>query len=296
MMVLRILKGILLALPRSLDTPLHLPPTTISSLNNHSLNLPHAIPLSVPHHQLNGKECRNEIELLPVVVNSKECRNKIELQCGTATLCFSGPSLYLAALLLTSIYRTTLPLNLYTPLYTFLHSQVNGKEFRNEIELLSAVRHRNLGWRVVLRGECFWCLCNLVLMRGFCMEAGEQLLVYEFIEKANLEDILRGKSDMHLTGQQRLDIACGAARGFAELHHQIKPPIIHRDVKTANILITAAREAKVADFGISKAMMEGEQLDMQVKGTMGYPDPECYMSDLLTERSDVTFESTQKSP
>ncbi|CAI7858148.1 unnamed protein product, partial [Closterium sp. NIES-53] len=126
--------------------------------------------------------------------------------------------------------------------------QVNGKEFRNEIELLSAVRHR-----------------NLVLLRGFCVEAGEQLLVYEFIEKGTLEDILRGKSELHLTWKQRLDIACGAARGFAYLHHQIKPPIIHRDVKTANILITASGEAKVADFGISKAVMEGEQLDTQVK-------------------------------
>ncbi|CAI7875133.1 unnamed protein product, partial [Closterium sp. NIES-54] len=148
--------------------------------------------------------------------------------------------------------------------------QVNGKEFRNEIELLSAVRHR-----------------NLVLLRGFCVEAGEQLLVYEFIEKGTLEDILRGKSELHLTWKQRLDIACGAARGFAYLHHQIKPPIIHRDVKTANILITASGEAKVADFGISKAVMEGEQLDTQVKGTVGYLDPEYYMSDLLTEKSDV---------
>ncbi|CAI5472439.1 unnamed protein product [Closterium sp. Yama58-4] len=148
--------------------------------------------------------------------------------------------------------------------------QVNGKEFRNEIELLSAVRHR-----------------NLVLLKGFCVEAGEQLLVYEFIEKGTLEDILRGKSGIHLTWQQRLDMACGAARGFAYLHHQIKPPIIHRDVKTANILITAAGEAKVADFGISKAVMEGEQMDTQVKGTVGYLDPEYYMSDLLTEKSDV---------
>ncbi|CAI5510529.1 unnamed protein product [Closterium sp. Naga37s-1] len=145
--------------------------------------------------------------------------------------------------------------------------QVNGKEFRNEIELLSAVRHR-----------------NLVLLRGFCVEAGEQLLVYEFIEKGTLEDILRGKSDLHLMWQQRLDIACGAARGFAYLHHQIKPPIIHRDVKTANILVTAAGEAKVADFGISKAVMEGEQLDTQVKGTVAVQEH--------TERVESTSFST----
>ncbi|GJP43819.1 hypothetical protein CLOM_g3231 [Closterium sp. NIES-68] len=149
--------------------------------------------------------------------------------------------------------------------------QVNGKEFRNEIELLSAVRHR-----------------NLVLLRGFCVEQGEQLLVYEFIERGTLEDMLRGKSGAPLSWQQRLDIACGAARGFAYLHHQIKPPIIHRDVKTANILITGSGEAKVADFGISKAVLEeGVRLDTQIKGTVGYLDPEYYLSDLLTEKSDV---------
>ncbi|CAI7878400.1 unnamed protein product, partial [Closterium sp. NIES-54] len=149
-----------------------------------------------------------------------------------------------------------------------------GTEFRNEIQLLSAVRHR-----------------NLVALKGFCVEAGEQLLVYEFIERGTLEDMLRADSKHQLTWRQRVNIACGAANGFAYLHHQIKPPIIHRDVKTANILITADLEAKVSDFGISKAVPEeaegGGKLETQVKGTVGYLDPQYFQCDLLTEKSDV---------
>ncbi|CAI5473799.1 unnamed protein product [Closterium sp. Yama58-4] len=147
------------------------------------------------------------------------------------------------------------------------HVKLCGTEFRNEIQLLSAVRHR-----------------NLVALKGFCVEAGEQLLVYEFIERGTLEDMLRADSKHQLTWRQRVNIACGAASGFAYLHHQIKPPIIHRDVKTANILITADLEAKVADFGISKAVPEeaegGGRLETQVKGTV-------FQSDLLTKKSDV---------
>ncbi|CAI5504214.1 unnamed protein product [Closterium sp. Naga37s-1] len=154
------------------------------------------------------------------------------------------------------------------------HVKLCGTEFRNEIQLLSAVRHR-----------------NLVALKGFCVEAGEQLLVYEFIERGTLEDMLRADSKHQLTWRQRVKIACGAASGFAYLHHQIKPPIIHRDVKTANILITADLEAKVADFGISKAVPEeaegGGRLETQVKGTVGYLDPQYFQSDLLTEKSDV---------
>ncbi|CAI5530660.1 unnamed protein product, partial [Closterium sp. Naga37s-1] len=154
------------------------------------------------------------------------------------------------------------------------HVKLGGTEFRNEIQLLSAVRHR-----------------NLVALKGFCVEAGEQLLVYEFIERGTLEDMLRADSKHQLTWRQRVNIACGAANGFAYLHHQIKPPIIHRDVKTANILITADLEAKVADFGISKAVPEeaegGGRLETQVKGTVGYLDPQYFQCDLLTEKSDV---------
>lgn len=150
--------------------------------------------------------------------------------------------------------------------------QQGGLEFRNEMELLSGVRHR-----------------NLVELRGFCVEGGEQLLVYEFIEKGTLEDLLRGNPPPSpLTWRQRIEIACGAACGFAYLHHQIKPPIIHRDVKTANILITGSFEAKVADFGISKAKPEdGGKMETEVKGTVGYLDPEYFLTDLLTEKSDV---------
>ncbi|CAI5951224.1 unnamed protein product, partial [Closterium sp. NIES-65] len=97
------------------------------------------------------------------------------------------------------------------------------------------------------------------------------VLVYEFIERGTLEDMLRANSKHQLTWRQRVNIACGAASGFAYLHHQIKPPIIHRDVKTANILITADLEAKVADFGISKSKR------MHASLTPSHPPPPTFL-------------------
>ncbi|CAI5951220.1 unnamed protein product [Closterium sp. NIES-65] len=183
------------------------------------------------------------------------------------------------------------------------HVKLGGTEFRNEIQLLSAVRHR-----------------NLVALKGFCVEAGEQLLVYEFIERGTLEDMLRADSKHQLTWRQRVNIAYGAANGFAYLHHQIKPPIIHRDVKTANILITAGLEtanilitadletanilitagleAKVSDFGISKAVpeeAEGGKLETQVKGTVKRGGKGVTFEAPQEERGKgVTFEAPQE--
>eukprot|EP00897_Mesotaenium_endlicherianum_P010867 jgi/Mesen1/9809/ME000007S09873 len=156
-------------------------------------------------------------------------------------------------------------------------SQQGAREFRNEVELLSGVCHK-----------------HLVALLGFCSEASEQLLVYEFVPQGNLFEQLHGKvkGAAPLSWRQRVNIALGAARGLAYLHSSIRPPIIHRDVKASNILITERREAKVADFGLSKLGQEecddpAEAVPNRVMGTLGYLDPEYFMSDRLTEKSDV---------
>jgi len=115
------------------------------------------------------------------------------------------------------------------------------------------------------------------------------MLVYEYIPNGSLRDSLSGKSGIRLDWTRRLRIALGSGKGLAYLHENADPPIIHRDVKTQNILLDDNLTAKVADFGLSKLVGDPEKAHVttQVKGTMGYLDPEYYMTNQLTEKSDV---------
>ncbi|KAI3697502.1 hypothetical protein L6452_30584 [Arctium lappa] len=150
-------------------------------------------------------------------------------------------------------------------------SRQGGLEFKTEIELLSRVHHK-----------------NLVGLVGFCFEQGEQMLVYEFMPNGTLRDSLTGKSEIYIDWKRRLRIALGSARGLAYLHELADPPIIHRDIKTTNILLDENLTAKVADFGLSKLVSDSEgHVSTQVKGTLGYLDPEYYMTQQLTDKSDV---------
>ncbi|VAH20397.1 unnamed protein product [Triticum turgidum subsp. durum] len=150
-------------------------------------------------------------------------------------------------------------------------SMQGAPEFKNEIELLSRVHHR-----------------NLVSLIGFCFQQGEQMLVYEFVAGGTLREnlVVRGT---YLGWKKRLRIALGSARGLAYLHELADPPIIHRDIKSTNILLDENLKAKVADFGLSKLVADTEKghVSTQVKGTLGYLDPEYYMTQQLSEKSDV---------
>ncbi|KAL9165904.1 hypothetical protein ABFS82_06G200200 [Erythranthe guttata] len=151
-------------------------------------------------------------------------------------------------------------------------SMQGGHEFKTEIELLSRVHHK-----------------NLVGLVGFCFNQGDQMLVYEFMSNGTLREILSGRSGIELDWKRRLRIALGSARGLAYLHELAHPPIIHRDVKSTNILLDENLTAKVADFGLSKLVSDASKghVSTQVKGTLGYLDPEYYMTQQLTEKSDV---------
>ncbi|KAG6675265.1 leucine-rich repeat receptor protein kinase HPCA1-like isoform X1 [Carya illinoinensis] len=145
-------------------------------------------------------------------------------------------------------------------------------EFKTEIELLSRVHHK-----------------NLVGLVGFCFEQGEQMLIYEFMPNGSIRDSLSGKSGIYLDWNRRLYVALGSATGLAYLHEHANPPIIHRDVKSTNILLDENLIAKVADFGLSKLVSDAldGHVSTQVKGTMGYLDPEYYQTQQLTNKSDV---------
>ncbi|URE17718.1 receptor-like serine threonine-protein kinase [Musa troglodytarum] len=118
---------------------------------------------------------------------------------------------------------------------------------------------------------------NLVSMVGYCMEGDHLALVYEYMSQGTLLDYIRGKTRnvSVFSWGKRLQIAIEAAQGLEYLHKGCKPPLIHRDVKTANILLSEQLEAKIADFGLSKAIQNDvTNVSTAVVGTPGYLDPE----------------------
>ncbi|XP_021866835.2 probable serine/threonine-protein kinase PBL21 [Spinacia oleracea] len=149
-----------------------------------------------------------------------------------------------------------------------------NQEFIVEVLMLSLLHHT-----------------NLVTLIGYCAEGDQRLLVYEYMPKGSLADhLFECESDKYvLEWNTRVKVAAGAARGLQYLHCVAKPPVIYRDLKSANILLDNEFNPKLSDFGLAKLgpVDDNSHVSTRVMGTYGYCAPEYAMTGKLTVKSDI---------
>ncbi|KAG5597769.1 hypothetical protein H5410_039001 [Solanum commersonii] len=148
-------------------------------------------------------------------------------------------------------------------------SKQGEKEFQTEVMLLGRLHHRNL--------------VNLV---GYCAEKGQHMLIYVYMSRGSLASHLYDEKLEPLRWELRVQIALDVARGLEYLHDGAVPPVVHRDIKSSNILLDQSMRARVADFGLSREEMVSKHVS-NIRGTFGYLDPEYISTRSFTKKSDV---------
>ena len=173
------------------------------------------------------------------------------------------------------VYKAQLKDGSTVAIKKLIHISGQGdREFTAEMETIGKIKHR-----------------NLVPLLGYCKVGEERLLVYEYMKFGSLDDVLHDpkKSGIKLNWSARRKIAIGAARGLAFLHHNCIPHIIHRDMKSSNVLLDENLEARVSDFGMARLMsaMDTHLSVSTLAGTPGYVPPEYYQSFRCSTKGDV---------
>ncbi|CAL4924218.1 unnamed protein product [Urochloa decumbens] len=170
------------------------------------------------------------------------------------------------------VFKATLKDGSRVAIKKLIHLSYQGdREFTAEMETLGKIKHR-----------------NLVPLLGYCKIGEERLLVYEYMSNGSLEDALHGRA-LRLPWERRRRVARGAAKGLCFLHHNCIPHIIHRDMKSSNVLLDGGMEARVADFGMARLIsaLDTHLSVSTLAGTPGYVPPEYYQSFRCTAKGDV---------
>ncbi|KAJ9672909.1 hypothetical protein PVL29_026245 [Vitis rotundifolia] len=152
-------------------------------------------------------------------------------------------------------------------------SKQGVREFLTEINVISNIEHE-----------------YLVKLYGCCVEANHRILVYNFLENNSLAQTLLGggSSSMQFSWRTRSRICIGVARGLAFLHEEVRPYIVHRDIKASNILLDRNLNPKIADFGLAKLIPSNmTHVSTRVAGTIGYLAPEYAIRGQLTRKADI---------
>ncbi|GMJ00643.1 hypothetical protein like AT2G16750 [Hibiscus trionum] len=172
------------------------------------------------------------------------------------------------------VYKGILPDGNAVAVKILKSSKEANKDFADEIEIISSLKHKNIRPLV-----------------GVCVQDYDLISVYEFSSKGSLEEILHGKNkDKHpLPWEVRYDVAVAVAEGLNYLHNEHSRPVIHRDVKSSNILLSDDFEAKLSDFGLAiwGPTASSFLIEADVVGTFGYLAPEYFMYGKLSDKIDV---------
>ncbi|XP_039120012.1 LOW QUALITY PROTEIN: probable serine/threonine-protein kinase At1g01540 [Dioscorea cayenensis subsp. rotundata] len=172
------------------------------------------------------------------------------------------------------VYHGVLQDNTHVAIKNLLNNRGQAeREFKVEVDAIGRVRHK-----------------NLVRLLGYCAEGAHRMLVYEYVDNGNMDQWLHGDVGpcSPLTWEIRMNIILGIAKGLMYLHEALEPKVVHRDIKSSNILLDKHWNAKVSDFGLAKLLgAESNYVTTRVMGTFGYVAPEYASSGMLNERSDV---------
>ncbi|XP_027069575.2 uncharacterized protein [Coffea arabica] len=174
-----------------------------------------------------------------------------------------------------SVYRARLPSGKVVALKKLHRLEGENpnfdKSFRNEADMLSKIRHR-----------------NIVKLFGFCLHKRCMFLIYEYMDRGSLFCILRDETEaVELDWVKRVNLIKGIASALSYLHHDCDPPIIHRDVSSNNILLNSQLEATLSDFGTARILELDSSNQTVIAGTFGYMAPELAYTMVVTEKSDV---------